>query len=92
MKTSLILEIEIEVDYDFQPMERMTRHYPGCPEEVEINTLSISGIELPMELQNLIMRDFEYEIYEWVWDDVRDRAAEDAVCRAEHQMDIMRNR
>ena len=92
MKTTLMLELEIEIDYDFQPMEKMTRHYPGCPAEVEINTLLINGIELPMKLQSSIMKDFEYEINEWCWDDVRDRAAEDAMARAEHQLDCMRNR
>jgi hypothetical protein len=29
-------EIEIIVYYDYQPFEKMTRYYPGCPESVDI--------------------------------------------------------
>ena len=92
MKTTLHLEIEIEVDYDFCPAERMTRHYPGSPAQIEINTLLISGDELPIEIFNSIMADFQDEIEEWCWDDVRDRAEEQAMAKAEHQFDCMRNR
>jgi len=28
---------EYRVDFDYQPREEMTRHYPGCCEAVEIN-------------------------------------------------------
>ena len=29
-------EIEIRVEFDYQPEEPMTRHYPGCLEDAEI--------------------------------------------------------
>ena len=34
-------EFEIEVSYDYQPYEQMTRHYPGCSESVDINEVRI---------------------------------------------------
>lgn len=34
-------EIEIEIHYDYQPYENMTRHCPGCSESVEINEVRI---------------------------------------------------
>ncbi len=40
-------EFEIEVDYDYQPYEQMTQHYPGCSESVEINEVRIvNGSEI----------------------------------------------
>ena len=40
-------EFEIEVDYDYQPYEQMTRQYPGCSESVEINEVRIvNGSEI----------------------------------------------
>lgn len=41
-------EIEIEVYFDFQPEERMTRHYPGCDPSVEICEVirADNGVEL----------------------------------------------
>ena len=30
-------EIEIEIDFDYQPEEQMTRHYPGCSASADIN-------------------------------------------------------
>lgn len=34
-------EIQIEVEYDYQPFEHMTRDYPGCPEEATIFSTTI---------------------------------------------------
>ena len=34
-------EFEIEVSYDYQPYEDMTRHYPGCSESVDIYDVRI---------------------------------------------------
>ena len=29
-------EIKIRVEFDYQPFEEMTRHYPGCSESVDV--------------------------------------------------------
>ena len=45
MKTTIWLEIEFEVDYDYQPFERATLEYPGCSESVEINEVKPVNID-----------------------------------------------
>lgn len=43
--------IEFDVDYDYQPEEKMVRYYPdgsgypGCPEELTINEISHKGTD-----------------------------------------------
>lgn len=39
-------ELEIEVDFDFEPAERMTRDYPGCDAQVTINEVLAAGKEI----------------------------------------------
>ena len=51
-------EIEIEVAFDFQPPERMTRHYPGCDASADIYEVIIveTGAEiclLPKEQERM---------------------------------------
>jgi len=95
MKTHLFLEIELEIDYDPCPAEPMTRHYPGSPEHVEVNTILMYGIELPVELLNKIKAEHD-EIEEWCEDDARNARAESAteraVCEAEHKREWIRDR
>jgi len=67
MRTIVHLELEVEVDFDAQKAEPMTRHYPGNPAGVEINTLLINDIELDMKLFNSIMKDFQHEVEEACW-------------------------
>lgn len=31
-----LLDVDLQVTYDYQPSERMTSTYPGCPASVEI--------------------------------------------------------
>jgi len=42
VKITLYYE-ELEIDFDYQPPEPKTWNYPGCPEELIIN--SINGID-----------------------------------------------
>ena len=37
IKTISVNGYEFRVDFDYNPPERQTRHYPGCSESVEIN-------------------------------------------------------
>ena len=66
-KTTLDLgweEIEIEVDYDYQPHEDSTRHYPGCSEEVDITEVTVKGSEIC--LLPKVKERVEEEILEWI--------------------------
>jgi len=66
-------ELEIEVDFDATPAERMTHDYPGCDAEVEINQVVVittgKEIELSIEDEELL----EEEILGWLesYDDER---------------------
>jgi hypothetical protein len=37
IKTISIHGHEFKADFDYQPAEDQTRHYPGCPEDIELN-------------------------------------------------------
>ena len=66
MKTTIWLEVEFEVDFDYQPFERATLEYPGCDEGIEINEVK------PVDLD----RDIAFntnEIREHCLEDYRDR-------------------
>ena len=65
-------EIEVEVDFDFSPAEKMTHDYPGCDASVEINqvqTVDGKEIELSKEDEELMVE----EILDWTvnYDDER---------------------
>ncbi len=44
------VEIEVEIDYDYQPAEKQTLEYPGCDEEVIINSVIITSGPLKTDL------------------------------------------
>lgn len=92
MKTTIELEIEIEIDFDATKEERMTRHYPGSPACVEINSMLIGDKELSMESFNLIMAVHQDDIEQACWDEVAENAAERAMADAEYRRDAMENR
>lgn len=76
MKTKIHLELEIEVDFDAMPAERMTRHYPGSPAHLEINEMEIENCKINQGLSDAIMLKYESEIEEACWDDLRDSEGE----------------
>jgi hypothetical protein len=47
---------EFKVDFDYQPYEPMTRHYPGCDESVDICEVTDSDGD--------VVKDWAYEIME----------------------------
>ena len=65
-------ELEIEVDFDLSPAEKMTHDYPGCDASVDINyveTVDGKEIELSKEAEELMAE----EILDWAvnYDDER---------------------
>ena len=57
-------EIEIEIFFDYQPYERMTKHYPGCSESVDICEVLIANTNIEICLLKEIADLMEEEILE----------------------------
>ena len=59
-------EIEIEVFFDYDPYEPMTRHYPGCDEQVSIYEVKLteSGEEICLLPETL--SEVESQILDWI--------------------------
>ena len=55
-------EIEVEVEFYYQPFEPMTKHYPGCSEEVSLETVFIA--ETGLEICLIDAYEFEQKILE----------------------------
>ena len=58
------VEIEIEIFFDYQPYERMTKHYPGCSESVDICEVLIANTNIEICLLKEIAELMEEEILE----------------------------
>jgi len=39
-------ELEIEVDFDFEPAEKMTYYTPACDAQITINEVTVAGKEI----------------------------------------------
>ena len=66
MKTTIWLEVEFQVDYDYQPYERATLEYPGCSESIEINEVK------PVDLDKDLFKH-AFAISDHCLEDYRDR-------------------
>ena len=58
-------EIEIEIFFDYQPYESMTRHYPGCSESVDICEVLIADTNIELCLLKDVEGLMEEEILEY---------------------------
>lgn len=63
------IEIPITVHYDFQPRERQTRHCPGCPAAVVVNSVELFGKESD-DLFSYIEANYMDSIEQECWDDL----------------------
>ena len=79
---------DFEVDFDYQPYEPSTRHYPGCSEDVEINEV--------MDSDGDIIKEYAFELLEYdlmeaclnaVHED-QDRVTDAQLLRAENRADL----
>lgn len=53
-------EIDVIVEYDYFPAERMTHDYPGCDEDIEITNVEFDG-NFTNEERNLIEENINEE-------------------------------
>jgi hypothetical protein len=58
------IKLLVVVSGNYQPSERATRDYPGCPEGFTIESIFIGGLELPGEIQAFIEREYGEELQE----------------------------
>ena len=64
------IEIEVVVDYDFQPEEPQVLYpndkaYPGCHAEVTINEAAIEGLDIYSHLDGGTQQTLMDEIHDW---------------------------
>ena len=64
------IELPFTIHYDFQRPEPRTRHDPGCPAAVCVNTIEFQGKELPTEILNYILKEHGDSLEEQCWDDL----------------------
>ena len=55
MKT--YIELEVEVTYDYQPYEAMTRDYPGSPAYFEIQRVDIVKGDKRLDIVNFLTKE-----------------------------------
>ena len=66
-------EIPLELGIDYQPEEKMTLEYPGCPESIEISSISLFGFDVPPEHEISKLVDADYDnIFEKYRSEVHD--------------------
>ena len=61
------VEIPIKVGFEYQPKEPSEWAYPGCPEGIEIE-----GITLQDDLTQHILKEYKTEIEDAVWEQARE--------------------
>ena len=57
------VEVPVRVYFEHQPAERETRHYPGCPEAVVIETIEFA---LPTKSADIKFKTMS-DLVEYVW-------------------------
>lgn len=65
--------VDVEVEFDFQPEERMTRDYPGCPAYIEIISVIRGGVDITAFIDETEIQQIEQRI----WDILNDEAYAD---------------
>lgn len=64
----MYLEVNITLHFDFIKAERMTQDYPGHPAKIDINAISIEGVEVSEEVFSRLMRLYEDNFIEEIMD------------------------
>jgi len=61
LKTYIGDDIDVLVDYDYQPFEPQERGYPGCYAEATINAVEHKGVDIADVLSADVMANLEME-------------------------------
>lgn len=77
-------EQTVDVEFDYQPAERMTRDYPGCEAEVTITSVKWRGLELINDLSSDTIESLVEDGFDTI-EECRVQALED---RAEYIRDL----
>ena len=59
-------EVEVEINFDYQPYEAMTRHYPGCSECVMIEEVKVIETNAELCLLKGVEEQLSEQVLEWV--------------------------
>ena len=51
------ISYSVEVNFDYYPEERMTNHYPGSDEIIEILSVSVSGIDITVLISKEVLKE-----------------------------------
>lgn len=86
------VEVEGEVDYDYQPHEPMTRHYPGCPASCSVNDIKVPALEYGTVEWWKLAEHIEDVMLENMLEDEADYAADAADYHYERLRDERRTR
>ena len=94
MKTTIHLELEFEVDFDIQKEEKMTRNYPGCPADIEINEIEAEGCLRGINqcLFDKVLAKYQEEIEEVCWEEAFEDHQAYLVEAADHMRDLREDR
>ena len=84
--------LTIDVEYETEPEEPMTRDYPGCPAQLEITHIYIKNKEVSPDMFVYIIEEFGDEIEQACWEEANQEAAEQAMAHAEHLYDLKTGR
>ena len=84
--------LTIDVEYETEPEEPMTRDYPGCPAQLEVVSIYIKGKQISDDTFYTIMDKFGYEIEQACWEEANQEAAEQEAAHAEHLYDLKTGR
>ena len=84
-ETEIELTVPITVKFYANKAERMTRHYPGCPANIEIEDVILPDVAW-------VVCTYEDEIKEACWDHINEYEAENAMMQAEYRRDAREDR
>ncbi len=71
MKAKGYIELDVDIEFDYQPEEPQTRDYPGCEADVDITSVTFKGVELRDALSKTQLN----ELAEFCWDGLSGESA-----------------
>ncbi len=72
------IEIEVDIDFDYQPPDAQTRDYPGCEGGVELTSALHNGVEIIDMLAPSALSALKADVVDHI-----DRVGEEALAQKE---------